>query len=153
MRKRAESNAATGCPADRQPGGRAHGIAAHPGGPTVELRDWALSRVRQSDLAALRFQLLEVCLIGKAGTRGSGEVLWVARGVASGQWIGVAWAWSVIAPCMLVVSDAMAITTNALVSDEQDHILTGAQNTSLAMLVHQMGWQPRVWRCIRKFLQ
>jgi hypothetical protein len=122
--------------------------------PCAELLNWALVRIRADDFERLPFELITV-----TSDHGlTGEVLWAATvPVASTTGpaalaparIGLAFPWAAVAPGVLVVRDVLAITTNALLMDEQGGWTPHQDAAYLTSVVYRLAWQAEVLRRIR----
>ena len=107
-----------------------------------EIATWAMVRLRATTAQGLQF-----------APRGwyrkdasTGESLWVADCDVDCQ-VGLAFPWSFIAPGVVVVSNSLEVTTNALFFDDSGVMLAPSlQAIWCVALLHSVPWQAELTR-------
>lgn len=113
------------------------------------IKAWPTVLSPQADLFCASFRHLGTKVLdphAKPGYR-AGQTLWVSR---SGPRVAIAWDWSEVEPLVVVVSDPMAILTNACLKDGICDPIEDDAETVVAVnsVVHRLPWQ----RVVRRHL-
>lgn len=111
--------------------------------PMDEIATWALVKVHTQRMGGLRFERL---LLRKL-TDEEGDALWVTTPSAPMR-MGLAFPWRLMAPGILVVADQLAITTNALFTDDSGIVAPSLQIVYCASLLYTLPWQADVFGAI-----